>query len=112
MTLLSDIVLLQDLTASDDHELVELKAELPATVNQLTNPLLGSIFGRDLKFGIASFKDKPIPPFGGYADYVYQAEVALTNNVTTVKDKIFGFEAFGGNDGPESQLDALLYAKK
>ena len=110
MTLLSDIVLLQDLTASDDHELVELKAELPATVNQLTNPLLGSIFGRDLKFGIASFKDKPIPPFGGYADYVYQAEVALTNNVTTVKDKIFGFEAFGGNDGPESQLDALLYA--
>ncbi|WP_298914140.1 hypothetical protein [uncultured Nostoc sp.] len=109
MTLLSDIVLLQDLTASDDHELVELKAELPATVNRLTNPLLGSIFGRDLKFGIASFKDKPIPPFGGYADYVYQAEVALTNNVTTVKDKIFGFEAFGGNDGPESQLDALLY---
>ena len=110
MTLLSDIVLLQDLTASDDHELVELKAELPATVNQLTNPLLGSIFGRDLKFGIASFKDKPIPPLGGYADYVYQAEVALTNNVTTVKDKIFGFEAFGGNDGSESQLDALLHA--
>lgn len=33
----------------------------------------------------------------------------MTNNVTTVKDKIFGFEAFGGNDGPESQLDALLY---
>ena len=110
MTLLSDIVLLQDLTASDDHELVELKAELPATVNRLTNPLLASIFGRELKFGIASFKDKPIPPFGGYADYVYQAEVALTNNLTTVKDKIFGFEAFGGNDGPESQLDALLYA--
>ncbi|MEH2445735.1 MAG: hypothetical protein V7K18_08105 [Nostoc sp.] len=110
MTLISDIVLLQDLTASDDHELVELKAELPAMVNQLTNPLLASIFGRDLKFGIASFKDKPIPPFGGYADYVYQAEVPLTNNVTTVKDKIFGFEAFGGNDEPESQLDALLYA--
>ncbi|MEH1888270.1 MAG: hypothetical protein V7K92_02015 [Nostoc sp.] len=38
MTLISDIVLLQDLTASDDHELVELKAELPATVNHLTNP--------------------------------------------------------------------------
>ncbi|MEH2333956.1 hypothetical protein [Nostoc sp.] len=110
MTLISDIVLLQDLTASDDHELVELKAELPAAVNQLTNPLLASIFGRDLKFGIASFKDKPIPPFGGYADYVYQPEVALTNSVTTVKDKILGFEAFGGNDGPESQLDALLYA--
>ncbi|MEH1832223.1 MAG: hypothetical protein V7L29_09140 [Nostoc sp.] len=110
MTLVSDIVLLQDLTASDEQQLVELKAVLPATVNRLTNPILASIFGNDLKFGIASFKDKPIPPLGGYADYIYQAEVPLTNNVTTVKDKIFGFEAFGGNDRRESQLDALLYA--
>ncbi|MEH2333150.1 hypothetical protein [Nostoc sp.] len=110
MTLVSDIVLLQDLTSSSNEDLVQLKAVLPATVNRLTNPTLASIFGDDLKFGIASFKDKPIPPFGGYADYVYQAEAALTNNVTTVKDKIFDFEAFGGNDGPESQLDALLYA--
>lgn len=109
MTLVSDIVLLQDLTASDYDQLVELKAVLPATVNRLTNPILASIFGNDLKFGIASFKDKPIPPLGGYADYVYQAQVPLTNNVTTVKDKIFGFEAFGGNDRRESQLDALLY---
>ncbi|MDZ8259175.1 hypothetical protein [Nostoc sp. ChiQUE01b] len=110
MTLVSDIVLLQDLTSSSNEDLVQLKTVLPATVNRLTNPTLASIFGDDLKFGIASFKDKPIPPFGGYADYVYQAEVALTNNVTTVKDKIFDFEAFGGNDGSESQLDALLYA--
>ncbi|MDF5734597.1 MULTISPECIES: hypothetical protein [unclassified Nostoc] len=110
MAPVSDIILLQDLTASNYDQLVELKAVLPTTVNRLTNPILASIFGDDLKFGIASFKDKPIPPFGGYADYVYRAEVPLTNNVTTVKDKIFGFEAFGGNDGPESQLDALLYA--
>ncbi len=110
MTLVSDIVLLQDLTSSSNENLVQLKAVLPATVNRLTNPTLASIFGDHLKFGIASFKDKPIPPFGGYADYVYQAEVALTNNVTTIKDKIFDFEAFGGNDGPESQLFALLFA--
>ena len=110
MSLVSDIVLLQDLTSSSNDNLVQLKAVLPATVNRLTNPTLASIFGDDLKFGIASFKDKPLPPFGGYADYVYQAEVALTNNVTTIKDKIFDFQAFGGNDGPESQLFALLFA--
>ncbi|MEH2416353.1 hypothetical protein [Nostoc sp.] len=110
MTLVSDIILLEDLTASNDYQLGELKAVLPAMVNRLTNPILASIFGNDLKFGIASFKDKPIPPFGGYADYVYQAEVPLTNDVTTVKDKDFGFKAFGGNDDSESQLDALLYA--
>ncbi|MBN3888841.1 MAG: hypothetical protein HWQ43_06580 [Nostoc sp. JL31] len=110
MTLVSDLVLLQDLTSSSDENLIQLKTVLPATVNRLTNPTLEKIFGNDLKFGIASFKDKPILPFGGYADYVYQAEVALTNNVTTVKDKIFDFQAFGGNDGSESQLDALLFA--
>ncbi|MEH1815998.1 MAG: hypothetical protein V7K26_19440 [Nostoc sp.] len=110
MTLVSDIVLLQDLTSSSDENLIQLKTVLPATVNRLTNPKLAKIFGDDLKFGIASFKDKPILPFGGYADYVYQPEVALTNNVTTVKDKIFDFQAFGGNDGSESQLDALLFA--
>ncbi|WP_414513988.1 hypothetical protein [Nostoc sp. PCC 9305] len=110
MNLVSDIVLLQDLTSSSNEGVVQLKAVLPATVNRLTNPKLAKIFGDDLKFGIASFKDKPLVPFGGYADYVYQPEVALTNNVTTIKDKIFGFEAFGGNDGPESQLFALLFA--
>jgi len=109
MTLVSDIVLLKDLTSSSDKDLGRVKAVLPATVNRLTNPMLASIFGNDLKFGIASFKDKPIPPLGGYADYVYKPEVALTNNVTTIKDKIFDLKAFGGNDGAESQLDALLY---
>ncbi|MEH2213313.1 hypothetical protein [Nostoc sp.] len=110
MSLVSDIVLLQDLTSSSNEGVVQLKAVLPATVNRLTNPKLAKIFGDDLKFGIASFKDKPLVPFGGYADYVYQAEVALTNKVTTIKDKIFNFQAFGGNDGPESQLFALLFA--
>ncbi|MGV0105590.1 Integrin beta subunit VWA domain-containing protein [Nostoc sp. DSM 114160] len=110
MSLVSDIVLLQDLTSSSNENLVQLKTALPVTVNRLTNPKLANIFGDDLKFGIASFKDKPLVPFGGYADYVYQPEVALTNNVTTIKDKIFGFQAFGGNDGPESQLFALLFA--
>ncbi|MEH1870110.1 hypothetical protein [Nostoc sp.] len=109
MTLVSDIVLLKDLTSSSDNDLAQEKAVLPATVNRLTNPMLASIFGNDLKFGIASFKDKPIAPLGGYADYVYKPEVALTNNVTTIKDQIFNLEAFGGNDAPESQLDALLY---
>ncbi|MDZ7955186.1 hypothetical protein [Nostoc sp. DedQUE09] len=110
MSLVSDIVLLQDLTSSSDENLIQLKAVLPATVNHLTNPTLAKIFGNDLKFGMASFKDKPLAPFGGYADYVYQTEVALTNNVTTIKDKIFDFQAFGGNDGSESQLFALLFA--
>ncbi|MDZ7966034.1 MAG: hypothetical protein RM368_13815 [Nostoc sp. DedSLP03] len=110
MSLVSDIILLQDLTSSSDENLVQLKTILPATVNRLTNPKLANIFGDDLKFGIASFKDKPLAPFGGSADYVYQPEVALTNNVTTIKNKIFNFQAFGGNDGPESQLFALLFA--
>ncbi|MEH2284393.1 MAG: hypothetical protein V7K90_24235 [Nostoc sp.] len=110
MAPVSDIVFLQDLTGSFADDLPNQKVLLPAVVNRLTNPILATIFGADLKFGFASFKDKPISPLGDSSDYIYKAEIALTNDVTTVKKNILNLSASGGNDEPESQLDALLYA--
>lgn len=106
----SDLVFGQDLTGSYDDDLPSLKLLLPAVVNRLSNPFLAPVFGDDLRFGLTSFKDKPISPLGDPGDYVYQAELGLTNNITTVKNKINNFSASGGADLPESQLDALLYA--
>ncbi len=106
----SDIAFVQDLSGSYADDLPNLQSLIPAVVNRLTNPVLETIFGADLKFGIASFKDKPISPLGDPGDYVYQAELALTNDITAVKNTVGAFISFGGNDTPESQLDALLYA--
>jgi Ca2+-binding RTX toxin-like protein len=112
----SDIVFLQDLTGSYLEDLPRLKVLLPAVVNRVTNPNLTTIFGNDLQFGLASFKDKPVPPLGSTGDYVYQKEVSLTTNAALIKTTVTGdplipgsgFVASGGADEPESQLEALL----
>ncbi|XHR80253.1 MAG: VWA domain-containing protein [Gloeotrichia echinulata GP01] len=106
----TDIVFLQDLTGSYFDDLPRLKTLLPAVVNRLTNPNLSLIFGSNLQFGLRSFKDKPVSPFGGFGDYVYKKEVSLTTNAALVKTAVNGFSASGGGDLPESQLEALLQA--
>ena len=105
----NDIVFLQDLTGSYYDDLPRLKVLLSGVVNRITSPYLTQIFGTDLEFGLASFKDKPVSPLGSPGDYVYQKEVSLTTNVGQVKTAVGNFTASGGNDGPESQLEALLH---
>ncbi|MEH1889230.1 MAG: VWA domain-containing protein [Nostoc sp.] len=105
----NDIVFLQDLTGSYSDDLPRLKVLLPAVVNRLTSPYLTQIFGTDLEFGLASFKDKPVSPLGSPGDYVYQKEVSLTTDAGQVKTAVSNFIVGGGNDLPESQLEALLH---
>lgn len=105
----SDVVFLQDLTGSFNDDLPNAKVLIPAVVNRITNPILESVFGADLKVGLASFKDKPVSPLGGSSDYVYRAELGLTDDPTTVGNEFRTFSASGGADIPEAQLDALLY---
>ena len=121
----NDIVFLQDLTGSYADDLPKLQVLLPAVVNRVTSPYLTKIFGNDLQFGLASFKDKPvsslypsIPNLGSSGDYVYQKEVSLTTDAALIKRTVTGdpaipgtgFIATGGADEPESQLEALLHA--
>ncbi|MEH2070778.1 MAG: hypothetical protein V7K47_21895 [Nostoc sp.] len=113
----NDIVFLQDLTGSFYDDLPRLKVLLSAVVNRVTSPYLTNIFGTDLQFGLASFKDKPvssssppIPDLGSPGDYVYQKEVSLTTDAGQVKTAVSNFVVGGGADGPESQLEALLHA--
>lgn len=105
---LTDIHFVQDLTGSFTDDLPALKILLPAVVNRLTSPFLTTIFGRDIQFGLSSFKDKPVSPLGDPGDYVYQQEAALTTDASLIKTVVAGYSAGGGNDLPESQLEALL----
>jgi serralysin len=105
----SDIVFLQDLTGSYSDDLPALKTLLPAVVNRLTSDYVVPILGAS-KFGLASFKDKPISPFGSTGDYVYRKDVGLTTNAALVKTAVSNYSAGGGGDLPESQLEALMQA--
>ncbi|MCC5654446.1 hypothetical protein LC609_32620 [Nostoc sp. XA013] len=106
----NDIVFLQDLTGSYGDDLPKLQVLLPAVVNRVTSPYLTNIFGNDLQFGLASFKDKPVSSLGSFGDYVYQKEVSLITDTGQVKTAVGSFVANGGADEPESQLEALLHA--
>ena len=68
------------------------------------------------RFGLASFSDKPIYPFGlSNFDYVYQTHLALTKqsfDVIEAWNVIAGTRIRNGRDGPEAQLDALLHLSK
>ncbi len=108
--MITDVYIIQDLSGSFSDDLPQAKVLIPSVINRLTNPNLATIFGSDINFGLASFKDKPVSPFGTPSDYVYDVEVALTSDVQTFKDAYISFTASGGADLPESQLEALMHA--
>lgn len=104
MSDVSDVILLQDLSSSFGDDLPELQS--------LIVPLLDTLEEEDpdTLFGIASFIDKPIFPFGGSEDYVYQVDIPLTDDVETIVSTVNNFETAFGDDFPEAQLEALLQA--
>ena len=105
----TDIVFLTDLSGSFGDDLPQWQSKVPAVVTRLINPNLASVFGNDVNFGIASFIDKPVSPFGASSDYVYQQELGLTTDITAVQTTVNSLTIGSGADGPEAQLEALMH---
>ncbi len=64
----------------------------------------------DVQFAIASFVDRPVSPYGSPGDYLYKAELALTDDVAAFEATLDGLRTFSGNDFPESQWVGLWRA--
>ncbi|WGV26411.1 PEP-CTERM sorting domain-containing protein [Halotia branconii] len=97
-----DLFLLQDLTGSFSDDLPVVKALVPSLISSVTGTVA------DTQFGLGSFADKPISPFGSFSDYVYKTDLGLTANTTAFQASVNGLTLKGGSDFPESQLEALL----
>lgn len=101
-----DVLLLQDLSGSFDDDL--------PTVRRLVPNLVSALQKRqpDSTFGVASFTDKPIDPFGISGDYVYRLNQQQTTDATAIQSTVNNLtvrETSGGAfDGPEAQLEGLL----
>jgi hypothetical protein len=95
----TDLVLLQDLSGSYRDDIEKLRE----VAQDITEILPGSV-----GYGVASFVDKPVTPFGGEGDYVYQTELGVTTNPESFLSAIAGLELGAGGDLPESQIEALL----
>ncbi len=98
-----DIMFLVDTTGSYADDLPNFTAQAPTIMAALLAE------NSDIRFGLASFRDYPIHPFGLSADYAYQLDQQLTTDTGLVQTAIAGLSTYdhAGDDAPESQLTAL-----
>ena len=102
-----DIVLTQDLSGSFFDDLPQLQGDM-GQYGQLYDALVDDA-GLDAQFGIASFVDKPISPFGSASsgDFVYSTDLSVTGSRTDLINTVDSLTTFFGVDEPEAQLEAL-----
>ena len=100
----ADIVLAQDLSGSflDDLPVLQGGTFVADLLAELT--LAGA---EDVGFGIASYIDYPISPYGLGSDFVYATNQAVTTNAATADAALDALAVGNGNDIPEAQLVAL-----
>ncbi|MDQ0318474.1 Ca2+-binding RTX toxin-like protein/predicted transcriptional regulator [Pararhizobium capsulatum DSM 1112] len=97
-----DLMFVQDLSGSYGDDISTVRTFLP----DLLNLVLAS--NTNAHFGLSSFVDKPVYPFGSSGDYVYRTDLALTNDAADFLDTYRNLAILGGNDTEESQLEALM----
>ena len=95
-----DVMLLQDLSGSFGDDIANVQAQYPLLIEDLTTNF-------DAQFGVASFVDKPILPFGSAGDYVYRTDVGITDDVSAIETAVskarqegvmIGMPTFDAND--------------
>lgn len=102
----TDIFILVDTSGSFFDDLPNFKAQVPTIISTLkaSNP--------NTRFGLGSFEDYPIMPFGdpGSGDVAYRRNIDLTFDTAAVEAVISGLFTRSGFDLPQSQLPALFQA--
>jgi Ca2+-binding RTX toxin-like protein len=99
-----DFIFLVDLSGSFSDDLFSFRAAAREIASDLrsSNP--------DVRFAIASFVDLPVSPFGSAGDYLYRAELALTDDAAAFESALNGLSTLNGGDGPEAQWVGLWRA--
>ncbi|MBX3271437.1 MAG: VWA domain-containing protein [Sandaracinaceae bacterium] len=107
----ADVYFLMDTTGSMGGELNRLKTDL--TSGTFISGCSGGIIGAirctipDAWFGVGYHDDYPYSPFGGSGDDVYRNRQDITSSVSSAQTAVNGLGLHWGNDGPESQTQAL-----
>lgn len=101
-----DVFFIVDLSSSFKDDLPIFKTQAPEIISSL------KASSPDIRFGLGSFEDYPISPFGGDAagDVAYRRNIDLTLDSDAVEAVISGLSTRFGGDLPQSQLPALFQA--
>ncbi|EZG78458.1 integrin beta [Gregarina niphandrodes] len=100
-----DVLILQDATDSFSDNIESMKN---TQLSLLTQGILAE--HPDSRFGVVSFKDKPVYPLGNRDDYCQRFDASLSTNVDDVIAAYGNIVSYGGADAPENQFGALFAA--
>lgn len=97
-----DVQFLQDLTGSFGDDIATVRGLVPQIVTAVDAIQANSTFG------VSSFVDKPVSPFGAAGEWVYQQEQALSADGAALAATYGRLVNLNGADAPEAQLEALM----
>lgn len=107
----ADVYFLMDTTGSMGGEITRLRTDL--TSGTFIPGCAGGIIGAirctipDAWFGVGYFDDYPVSPYGGSGDFVYRNLLDIQSSVASAQTAVNGLALHWGNDGPESNTQAL-----
>jgi hypothetical protein len=98
----ADVYFLVDTTGSMGDEIAELRTSLSGTIIPDVDARIPEAW-----FGVGSFDDYPISPWGSSADRPLELRQEMTSSAADAQTAVNGLPASGGRDFPESHLPAL-----
>ena len=97
-----DVQFLQDLSGSFGDDITTVRGVVPQIISALQAVQV------DSRFGVTSFVDKPVSPFGATGEWVYNLELGLTANAVALGSTYNALAIRYGADEPESQIECLM----
>lgn len=107
----ADVYFLMDTTGSMGGEISNLRSSLRSGtyIPGCSGGIIGAIRCTipDAWFGVGYHDDYPVSPYGSWGDEVYRNLQDITSDVSAAQNAVNSLPLHGGNDGPESQTQAL-----
>ena len=97
-----DVQFLQDLTGSFADDIATVRGLIPQIVTALQGVQVNA------QFGVSTFVDKPVSPFGATGEWVYRMPLALTSDTAALTTTYNTMFTNNGLDGPEAQIESLM----
>lgn len=97
-----DVQFLQDRTGSFADDIATVRGLVPQITAALQMVQANSLFG------VSSFVDKPVSPFGAPGEWVYQQQLALSADTAGLAAAYSAMTTLNGVDQPEAQIEALM----
>ncbi|OQW91662.1 MAG: hypothetical protein BWK78_03975, partial [Thiotrichaceae bacterium IS1] len=97
----ADIAFVVDQSSSYDNDIGNFKAKASEMVTAFDQ------FGKSVSYALVGFSDYPTGSYGYSEDFSYHLYQGLTNEKSNFISALGGLSIYKGNDGPESQLEAV-----